>query len=151
MQNVADLGHDRNRIDNNQNRMMSFDRKPTMYVCISCGKGLMDPVSRLDEPDAADRYQCSYCGQRATIPPLMISLTQIGSCIAGVGFTLYLLFQHLNAALKAFQLNTHAALMPDLLLTGLALLFVTAFGYTASKAIQNLRTQLRYRHVRSSS
>ncbi|WP_168203159.1 hypothetical protein [Marinobacter fonticola] len=111
----------------------------------------MDPVSRLDEPDPADRYQCSYCGQKATIPPLMISLTQIGSCLAGLGFTLYLLLGHLNAVLKAFQLNTDADFTSDLWLIALATLFLTAFLYTVSKAFQNLRTQLRYRHVRSPS
>ncbi|TBW59105.1 hypothetical protein EZI54_01985 [Marinobacter halodurans] len=122
-----------------------------MYVCIDCRKGLMDPVSRLDEPDAADRYQCSYCGHRATIPPLMISVTQILSCILGLGFTLYLLLQHVGRTLKAFQLGLHGDMTSDVLLSALALLFTASFGYTILRAGHNLRTQFRYRHVRPSS
>lgn len=119
-----------------------------MYVCIECRKGLMDPVSRLDEADATDRYQCSYCGQKATIPPLMISLTQIASCILGLGFTLFLLFRHLNNALTSFQLDLNTNITSDLLLSGLALIFLAGFGYTIFRASHNLRTQFRYRHVR---
>ncbi|ROU01579.1 hypothetical protein EB809_03750 [Marinobacter sp. R17] len=122
-----------------------------MYVCIDCRKGLMDPVSRIDEPDAADRYQCSYCGHRATIPPLMISLTQILSCVLGLGFTLYLLFRHIGNALKAFQLGLHGDMTADILLTGLALLFAAGFTYTILRASHNLRIQFLYRHVRPSA
>ncbi|WP_111496441.1 MULTISPECIES: hypothetical protein [Marinobacter] len=117
-----------------------------MYVCIDCRKGLMDPVSHLDEPTATDRFQCSYCGARATIPPLMISLTQIGSCLLGLGFTLFLLLQHLGAALKVFQLGLSGSVTRDLLLAGLALVFVGGFTFTLYKALRNLRTQFRYRH-----
>lgn len=122
-----------------------------MYVCIDCRKGLMDPVSRLDEPNATDRFQCSYCGHRATIPPLMISLTQIASCLLGLGFTVYLLLGHLNRALKTFQLDLHADVTSDLLLSGLALIFLAGFSYTIYRAIANLKIQFRYRHVRPSN
>lgn len=119
-----------------------------MYVCIHCRQGLMDPVAQLDEASHLDRYQCSYCGHRATIPPVAISVTQVLSCLGGAAIALYLLFHHLGQALQAFQLG-NGDIAIDLGLSLLATALLAGFLITITRAIQSLKTQLRYRHVPS--
>jgi hypothetical protein len=108
----------------------------------------MDPVSQLEEPDHMDRFQCSYCGHRVTIAPLMISITQMVSCVLGALVTGMLLFRHLASAVQTFQLDRTGEIMSDVGLILLALFFLGGFGYTFVRALHNLRVQMRYRHVR---
>ncbi|WP_143595682.1 hypothetical protein [Tamilnaduibacter salinus] len=122
------------------------DRKQAMYVCIHCRQGLMDPVAQLDEVGHLDRYQCSYCGHQATIPPVAISVTQALSCLAGAGIALFLLFRHLGQALQAFQLG-NGNMVTDLGLSLLATILLVGFVVTIIQAIQSMKTQLQYRHV----
>ncbi|MAA63354.1 MAG: hypothetical protein CL581_01030 [Alteromonadaceae bacterium] len=116
-----------------------------MYVCIKCNKGLMDPVSKLDQPDPMDRFQCSFCGHQANIHPFMISITQLATSIVGIGFSLYLLIHHLLDAVKAIQLSNAGASSSHFALVLLGCFFVAGFVYTILKAWRNLRTLRLYR------
>lgn len=116
-----------------------------MYVCIKCNKGLMDPVSKLDQPDPVDRFQCSFCGHQACIHPFMISVTQLATSIVGIGFSLYLLIVQLLDAVKAIQFSDAGASSSHFALMLLASAFIAGFIYTILKAWRNLRTLRRYR------
>lgn len=116
-----------------------------MYVCIKCQKGLMDPVSKLDQPDPMDRFQCSFCGHQASIHPFMISVTQLATSFVGIAFSVYLLVSHLLDATKAIQFSNASSSSSHFALVLLAAVFVAGFIYTIVKAWRNLITQRRYR------
>ncbi|MGP4842604.1 hypothetical protein ACTXGQ_00605 [Marinobacter sp. 1Y8] len=116
-----------------------------MYVCIKCNKGLMDPVSKLDQPDPMDRFQCSFCGHQANIHPFMISVTQLATSVVGIGFSLYLLIGQLLYAVKAIQFSDAGTSSGHFALVLLASVFVAGFVYTILMAWRNLQTLRRYR------
>lgn len=115
-----------------------------MLVCIKCRQGLMDPVKSENEPEYTDRYQCGHCGHTATIPSMLIIMSQVISVLLGSAITLYLMVVHLGAALSAWQFHQSAGLWPELLLTLLALLLMAGFAFTFFRALANLTLRHRY-------
>ncbi len=122
-----------------------------MLVCINCKQGLMDPVRSEDEPEYTDHYQCGHCGHSATIPSLLIIISQILSGLLGGGLTLYLMLIHADNALSAREDEASSTFMIEAALVGLAVLLLAGFAYTLYRAACNLIIRHRYRHPGTAS
>ncbi|MDX5299420.1 MAG: hypothetical protein LPK85_10790 [Gammaproteobacteria bacterium] len=116
-----------------------------MFVCTECKRGLMDPLRNEDEPEYTDQYKCGHCGHTATIPSLVIILSQILTGIMGGGVTVYLFILHLGRLLSALQLTDES---PGFALDGLLVLIASGmlagFAYTLYRAGKNLYLRRRY-------
>ncbi len=117
-----------------------------MFICINCKQGLMDPVRNEEEPEYTDRYQCGHCGHSATIPSLLIIVSQFTSSLIGGGVALYLLLSHLGSVMTSIQFGQGTPILPELSLVFVALAFVGAFGYTIYRGSQNLYRRYQYLH-----
>lgn len=115
-----------------------------MLVCIKCRQGLMDPVKSENEPEYTDRYQCGHCSHVATIPSILIIMSQLVCVLLGSTITLYLLFNHTGAALSAWQLQHNQGLFAEILFSLLALVMMLGFAFTFYRALANLRLRHRY-------
>jgi len=115
-----------------------------MLVCIECKQGLMDPVKSENEPEYTDRYQCGHCGHAATIPSMLIILSQLFCVFLGGAVTLYLFFDHFGAVVTAWQFRQSTGLVTELFFSTLALVLMAGFGYTFYRAVANLNLRHRY-------
>lgn len=109
----------------------------------------MDPIRNEEEPEYTDRYQCGHCGHSATIPSLLIILSQFISSFIGGGVALYLLLDHLGSVMTTIQFNQPKPIFPQLALVVVALGFVAAFCYTIYRGGQNFYRRYQYLHPKS--
>ncbi|MEQ6884797.1 hypothetical protein [Salicola sp. Rm-C-2C1-2] len=118
-----------------------------MLVCNNCRQGLMDPIRSDDEPEYTDRYQCGHCGHTATIPSMLIILSQIVSAVLGGGITAYLLQHHGFRALQMVisESGSNQLLMQEGGLALVALILVLAFVYLLLLAFRGISKRMRYR------
>lgn len=121
-------------------------RQKGMFICINCRQGLMDPIRNEEEPEYTDRYQCGHCGHSATIPSLLIIVSQFVSSLIGGGVAVYLLFSHLGAVMTAFQFGQTTPMGSQLALVGLAFAFVAGFSYTIYRGAKNFYRRYLYLH-----
>lgn len=119
---------------------------PVMFICINCRQGLMDPVRNEEEPEYTDRYQCGHCGHTATIPSLLIVVSQFASALIGGSVALYLLLVHLSAAVSAWQFDESKGSLQHIMLVAAAALLLGGFGYTLYRAGQNFYRRHIYLH-----
>lgn len=106
----------------------------------------MDPVRNEEEPEYTDRYQCGHCGHSATIPSLLIVVSQFVSALIGGGVALYLLLVHLSAAVSAWQFSESKGSFQHVMLAVIAALLLGGFGYTLYRAGQNFYRRHLYLH-----
>ncbi|MFO7787565.1 MAG: hypothetical protein R6W87_07305 [Halospina sp.] len=117
-----------------------------MLVCTNCRQGLMDPIRNEDEPEYTDRYQCGHCGHTATIPSVLIIISQFISALLGGGITFYLLQHHgVRAFALMFSEGNNALLLQEGGLALAALILVIAFIYLLYLAFRGISKRMRYR------
>lgn len=121
-------------------------RHTGMFICINCRQGLMDPIRNEEEPEYTDRYQCGHCGHSATIPSMLIVISQFVSSLIGGGVAVYLLLSHLGAVMTAFQFDQTAHMGSQLALVALALVFAAGFCYTIYRGGKNFYRRYLYLH-----
>lgn len=121
-------------------------RHTGMFVCINCRQGLMDPIRNEEEPEYTDRYQCGHCGHSATIPSLLIIVSQFVSSLIGGGVAVFLLIKHLQAIMTAVQFGQTTPMGSQIALAILALGFVGGFCYTVYRGGKNFYRRHQYLH-----
>ena len=125
----------------NQTQSVTRDK----LYCKKCSRGLMFPVIEEGEAEYTENYQCNNCGHVATIPSVLIIVSQLFTGIVGGLFSLVLFIEELETLMTAFQFNISVSIATDMALLSIALIFIAGFTFTVFRAVRDIRKRKSYR------